>query len=91
VIVRQLDLQLPVHSMPITSNVVSPNPTPGEAYSIQLYVIMFVNDMWHPVSSTNKTDRHNITETLLTVALNIITLTLTNKHISNEMYDINRK
>ena len=45
VIARQLDLQLPVHSMPITSNVVSPNPTPGEAYSIQLYVIMFVNDM----------------------------------------------
>ena len=29
-----------------------------------------------PVSSTNKTDRHNITEILLKVALNTITLTL---------------
>ena len=28
-----------------------------------------------PVSSTNKTDRHNITEILLKVALNTITLT----------------
>jgi hypothetical protein len=28
-----------------------------------------------PVSSTNKTDRHDITEILLTVALNTITLT----------------
>jgi len=31
-----------------------------------------------PVSSTNKTDRHDITEILLKVALNTITLTLTN-------------
>ena len=30
-----------------------------------------------PVSSTNKTDRHNITEILLKVASNTITLTLT--------------
>ena len=29
------------------------------------------------VSSTNKTDRHDVTEILLKVALNIITLTLT--------------
>jgi hypothetical protein len=32
-----------------------------------------------PVSSTNKTDRHNITEILLKVALNIIKQTKTNK------------
>jgi len=30
-----------------------------------------------PVSSTNKTDHHDIAEILLKVALNIITLTLT--------------
>jgi ABC-type taurine transport system ATPase subunit len=30
-----------------------------------------------PVSSTNKTDRHNITEILLKVALNTINLTIT--------------
>jgi len=29
-----------------------------------------------PVSSTNKTDRHDITEILLNVALNTITLTI---------------
>jgi hypothetical protein len=34
------------------------------------------------VSSTNKTDRHDITEILLIVALNTITLTLTTKVVS---------
>jgi hypothetical protein len=33
-----------------------------------------------PVSSTNKTDRHDITEILLKVALNTITLTLALKY-----------
>ena len=33
-----------------------------------------------PVSSTNKTDRHNIAEILLKVALNTITLTLIGKN-----------
>jgi hypothetical protein len=32
-----------------------------------------------PVSSTNKTDRHDIPEILLTVTLNIITITLNEK------------
>jgi hypothetical protein len=35
-----------------------------------------------PVSSTNKTDSHNITEILLKVALNTITLTLVIKRIT---------
>jgi hypothetical protein len=39
VIEWQLDLQLPVQSVPITSNVVSLNPVHGEMYSIQHYVI----------------------------------------------------
>jgi hypothetical protein len=53
---------------------------------IQHYVIKFVSDFqqvtgrWFslgtPVSSTNKTDLHNIAEILLKVALNTITLTL---------------
>ena len=56
----------------------------GEVYSIQHYVIKFVSDLRQvggflryctPVSSTNKTDRHDITEILLKVALNTITLT----------------
>ena len=48
------------------------------SYSVQHYVIKFVNDLRQvsgflgstPVSSTNKTYRHEITETLLKMALN---------------------
>ena len=44
-------------------------PRSGEVYSIQHYVIMFVIDLWRSVvSSTNKTDHHNIIEILLKVA-----------------------
>jgi len=65
-----LDLQLPVQSVPITTNVVSLNPT----------LIKFVSDLRQvggfsqgtPVSSTNKTDCHDIIEKLLKVALNTI-------------------
>ena len=52
---------------------------------IQHYVIKFVSDLSQvggflrgpPVSSTNKTDRHDIAEILLKVALNTITIGLT--------------
>jgi hypothetical protein len=43
-IVWWLDLQLHPQSVPITTNVVSSNPAHGEVYSIQHYVIKFVND-----------------------------------------------
>ena len=43
--------------MHITTDVVGSNPAHGEVYNIT-------------VSSTNKTDRHDITEILLKVALN---------------------
>jgi hypothetical protein len=66
---------------------VSSNPAHGEVYSIQHYKIKFVSDLrvttsrWFspntPVSSTNKTERHDIAEILLKVALSTITLTLT--------------
>jgi hypothetical protein len=46
VIVRWLDLQLPVQSVPITTKVVSSYPVQGEVYSIQHYVIKFVSDLW---------------------------------------------
>jgi hypothetical protein len=39
VIVWWLDLQLPVQSVPIITNVVSSNPVHGEVYLIQPYVI----------------------------------------------------
>ena len=43
VIVWQLDLQLPVQSVPIITYVVRMNPVHGEVYSIQHYVIKFVS------------------------------------------------
>ena len=57
------------------------NPAIGEVYSIHHDVIKFVSDWreakWFspgtPVSSTNKTDCHDIAEILLNVALNTIT------------------
>jgi hypothetical protein len=47
VIVCQLDLQLHMKSVSITTEGVSSNPTTGEVYSIQHYVIKFVSDMRH--------------------------------------------
>ena len=75
VIVWQLDLQLPMQSVPIVTKVGS-NPVHGEMYSIQYYVIkcqwLAIGRWLTPVSSTNKTDRHDITKILLKVALNTI-------------------
>ena len=81
VIAWQLELQLPVKSVHITTKVVSSNPAGGGVYSIQHYVIKFVSDLqWFSpgtsVSSTNKTNRHDIPEILLKVALNTIIITL---------------
>jgi hypothetical protein len=44
-IVCRLCLSLPVQSVPIITKVVSSNPAHGEVYSIQRYVIKFVNDL----------------------------------------------
>ena len=70
-----------------STKVVSSNPTHGEVYSIQLYVIKFVSDL-RQVGGFLKVVRFpsqikltatiiNITETLLKVALNTLTLYLT--------------
>jgi len=53
-------------SMPITTNVVNSNPVHGEASGRWFSPVTLV-------SSTNKTDRHDITEIVLKVALNTIT------------------
>ena len=62
-VVWQLDLQLPVQSVPITTKVMSSNPVHGEVYSIQHYVIKFVSDLRQvggffqvPVTSGHVTD-----------------------------------
>ena len=39
-------VHVPVQSVPITTKVVSSNPTHGEVFSIQHYVIKFVSDLW---------------------------------------------
>ena len=41
----ELDLQLPMQSVSTTTNVVSSNPSHGDVYSIQHYVIKFVSDV----------------------------------------------
>jgi hypothetical protein len=66
-----------MQSVPITTKVASLNPAHGERYSIEHYVIKFVNDLrqvgdFLPVLCNIKTDRHDITIILLKVALNII-------------------
>ena len=72
-----------MQSLPITTNVVSSNnPAHDEMYSIKHYVIEFVSSLLQiggfflgtPVSSTNKTDRHDISEILLKVVLSTISL-----------------
>jgi hypothetical protein len=40
-----LDLQLPMQSVPITTKVVSSNPTHGEVYLMQHNGIKFINDL----------------------------------------------
>ena len=66
--------------MPITTDVVSSILGQGEMYNI------IATGRWFspgtPVSSTNKTDRHDITEILLIVALN--TTNQTNKQTKNK-------
>ena len=52
----------------ITTKVASLKKVHGEVDSIQHYVMKFVRDL----RQVNETDRHNITEILLKVALNTI-------------------
>ena len=66
----------------ITTNVENLNLSHGEVYSIQHYVIKFVSELRQvgDFLHQNKTDRHDITEILLKVALN--TTIQSNLHIS---------
>ena len=80
-----MDLQLPVQSVPITTlyDKVCQWLATGRWFSSDT-----------PVSSTNKTDCHDITEILLKVALNTIKQTSNNVFISctydmrNELYNL---
>ena len=81
--VWQFDLQLhvPVQSVPITTKVVSLNFIHGEVYLIQLYVIKFFNDLLQVCGVLRVLQLpppiihycHDITEILLKEALNTMT------------------
>jgi hypothetical protein len=80
-----------MQSVPITTNVASSNPF-KQGVLIQHYVINLsvtcdrsVVFSGTPVSSINKTDRHDITEILLKVALNTITLTPNQMNLVNSL------
>jgi endogenous inhibitor of DNA gyrase (YacG/DUF329 family) len=67
--------------VPITTDVVNSNVGKGEVYKFCDKVCQWLaTGRWfspgHPVSSTNKTDRHDITEILLKVALSTIKQTI---------------
>jgi len=73
-----------MQSVHITTKVVSSNHAHGVEYSIQHYVIFLSvtcgkSSVFSAFSWNNKTDRHDIAEILLKVALNTITLTLTSR------------
>jgi hypothetical protein len=80
-----------MQSVPITTKDVSSNPAHGDAYSIQHYVKMCVSYLCSlvvstgtPVSLTSKTGLRDITEILLKVALNAITLIQHLRNIFNK-------
>jgi hypothetical protein len=66
-----------MQSVPITTDVVSYNPAQGEKYNIMRLGLSMIWGrsvvfLGTPVSSTHKTDRHDITEILLKMALSTI-------------------
>ena len=79
-----------MQSVPITSKVASWNPADGEVYSIQHYVIKFVSDLRQVLQFPLqiKLTATYLTEMLLKVALNTITLTLTLQNVFIYIYKI---
>jgi len=73
---RDLDVQLSVQSVSITTKFVRSNTVHGEVYSIKHYMIKFGSDLRQaggffpgtPVFPTNKSAHYYITEILLKVA-----------------------
>ena len=58
-----------ITSVPNTTDVVSSNLDQGEVYNIISSSLSVTGQWFSSVSSINKTDRHDITEILLKVAL----------------------
>ena len=72
VIVWYLDLQLPMQSVSVINNAVISNPIQERCKLDTILCDKVCILQCFPVSSINKTDRHDITEILLKVALNTI-------------------
>ena len=85
VIVWSLDLQPHVQSVPITTNIGSSWRGVLDTTLCDKVCQWLVKGQWFslgtPASSTNTTDRHDVAEMLLKVALDTINLTL---HLSRE-------
>jgi len=64
-IVWQLDVPLPMQSLPITTNIMSSNPVPGKVKLIQHYVIQFVSDLRQVGGFLWVLQFHDITEIVL--------------------------
>jgi hypothetical protein len=82
---------LSVKLVSITTKVVSSSPVNAVVYSMQLLKCdkVAANLLFSPgtaVSSTKKTDRHDITEILLNVKVNTIPLTLTPNVVTYNIY-----
>ena len=73
-----LDLQLIVQSVPITTKVMSSNHAHGELYLIQHYEIKW-QQAGGFLPKHDKTDRHDIAEIVLKVALSNISPNLVSK------------
>ena len=83
----------------ITTEAMSLNPAHCEIYSIQYYVVHFVSDLRQVgrfirvlrFSFTNKIDRHDITEILLKVVWNTLTLTMPRVRSMRWICEMNNK
>ena len=79
-----------MQSVPITTDVVSSNPDRARCTTLCDKVYQWIAtgqgfSPGPPVSSTNTNDHHDITETLLKVALSIIK---TNQHNREKLYQV---
>ena len=79
-----------MQSVLITTNVVSSIPAHDDVHSIQDDMIKFINCTSVVSSAKKKITPHDIIKLLLKVALNIITLTLT-QHKNTKTYSTNQE
>ena len=78
-----MDLQL---SVPVTTNVVCPNPAHGDVYSIQHYVIKFVCDLLRFPPPIKLTTTENSVENGIKHHILYLTLTLQERVCNNNEF-----